>query len=845
MANHWNGHRPGRLRAAILAAVLAGLVVGQSAWAGEAVRSEARIRTSPHAFRVRVGGNFDETRYLRPNRPPARRFVSRVTIRNDGDTAVKNPRIAVNGFRTPLSTDELLANLVPPHSDDLDGVLRIFHAVIQHNVHRNMPEDADPDPLWYFLNYGYGVCFNLTDIQAVLWGLRGHRVRSSEPFNHMAGEVEIRGRGVHMDADAEAYYLLRDNRTIASADDIREDPLLVLRAAHYANPERFPRLAGDPDIDMWESAEKAAALYARRDPPPWAAGPATKRALPLLLRPGESYGWHTGERSRVHPALADPEFGKVGREVLWETNLDFTKPSHRWCFREGASAGSARDEGLPGTARSASVAYDLPFPVMGGDIRLFPRPQNPRAEGTCLVEVRIATPDGQERTLRVSREKMAKEGHSLDELIQDLPYPCRNMRVEIRCAPGQEMDGCALDWQGVWIRLYGQSTTYALPALRAGNNALGYTDEAQERLVAVVVEAEPQDVPAPVLGPGQFFPGHKDVVSEAALQFLWPRAKGADVGGYHLQIGLHEDMRYPLSPSFDRMEKAENALSKGDQVRSVLPWSGVLPVGSVLYWRVRPYSKEGVAGDWSEVRAFQVRAPLPPEDLQIVREQGRLVLAWKAGRGGSRPQRYEVHASCLEGFLPVSGPHRLLGWGDENKRAFCWTDVCAAGWPTVPGTLLAATTETRLALWDERDGGQKKPGAHFRVIAVDAEGSRSAPSAQAHLQTPLIASPGYLAVPAGEVSFPVEAVSTAGRILARQLSEEEQGYHLGLWEKPKLEFSLVNPPTLRGNWRIDKQTGLIRGQIRRGERFVLSVQVKDQFRRSDTKDIVFEAKEAP
>ena len=108
------------------------------------------IGRSPETKILQIGGNLDETRFLWPNMPAKKRFFSRIRIINDGDHDVINPRLSINRFRIPLSSDELIENLSHGSHDPLDRVLRTFYAMCYYSVHA-APYDESAEPLSYFL----------------------------------------------------------------------------------------------------------------------------------------------------------------------------------------------------------------------------------------------------------------------------------------------------------------------------------------------------------------------------------------------------------------------------------------------------------------------------------------------------------------------------------------------------------------------------------------------------------------------------------------------------------------------------------------------------------------------
>lgn len=261
------------------------------------------IERSPETKKMGVGGNLDETHFLWPNMPAKKRFFSRIKISNEGDQNVINPRVRINGFRIPLSSDELTRNISHESRDPLDRVLRTFYAMCYYSIHA-APNIDTRKPLSYFLYHSYGICDDQMSVQAELWQLFGYKWRESGPYNHASAEVEVRGKSVHLDTDIHAFYLMYDNETIASAQDIHDDPMLVMRASHERVYDRFPRLPDDPEVNMYFSSEKYAALYGPGALiEPLALQKAEKNAVHIVLRPGESYGWHTGERRVVNPFI--------------------------------------------------------------------------------------------------------------------------------------------------------------------------------------------------------------------------------------------------------------------------------------------------------------------------------------------------------------------------------------------------------------------------------------------------------------------------------------------------------------------------------------------------------------
>jgi hypothetical protein len=814
------------------------------------VREAIDTRNSPYSFQMTVPGNVDESRFLWPNLPGETSFFSAVRIRNTGEDPIVNPRLTLNGFQMPLTTKELMFTIIGDAPDALDRILRVFYTMTRYVTHYEMP-NADPiHPLGFFLNYCYGVCFDQMGIQAGLWEVMGFPWRFADPMNHATAEVEHpqQKKMMLLDTDFNAYYLRHDNWSIASAQDVREDPMLVLRSTHEREYHRSPWQEGDPIVDMWGSSEKMAALYAIRPSRPLnktRSGPYLNEKLTIVLRPGESYGWHS-DRNQYHESLKEnPPIMNVSRQLTWETDLDLSKPHHRW-FLKGKKTQKSNNGSQQATLdhrQSWQIPYRLLFPVLGMNLSLKLDPDSPNQmrKDATVVRIVLKTPAksvGED----VPLEKLVDHSYSLDSLLYKLPYPVRDVEVIISIKSPGKNSGRSLNVKGLQIRLLCQSTAFACRSLQMGQNQIIYTDASGKRDVRIEIETHPETVPLPHFSESVFSPGNGEGIAESALQFLWPAVPENDGAvGYQWQVSAHQDMRYPLSPTFERLLNGTFLRHENGNVIFELPWRGMLPVGRELYWRVRPYDRKNLAGDWSPVKSFKIRGPGVPQNVRLVTKNGNNILMWDRNPQGTAPVKYEIHTSSLEGFMPTDKRHRILGMSSSEVMKYQWTDVYASDWPVVPPTLLTTTDQREWIVFDE-NGPRKilpsKLGAHYRIIAIDAEKSRSCPSPQIHLPHPRIVSPLKVILSPGVVRWQVPVISSLGRVLAT-----DPGYRLGLWEKPTLRYSLLDAPKGDKDWAIDQETGVIHGKLARGQAVSLTVQVHDtRYDVKDVKRVVFQSK---
>ena len=784
-----------------------------------------------------VGGNVDESSFLLPSLPPNERFVSSVMIRNTGDNVIVNPRVSINGYRIPLTTAELLSSITLDSQDPLDRLLKIFYAIDRYSIHEDMRLGKWQDsPLTFFVGYGGGQCEDRANIQRMLWDVLGYKARNSQAYNHTAYDVEYGNRIFHLDTDTDAYYLMYDNWTGASSLDIFDDPMLVQRAVHYRNYVKYPVGAKDTETVMWYSSEKVAALYEDGNRESLVSRAPVYEEFKILLRPGEGYGWNSDKPKHLHPIFRDWILSNVVRDLIWETRLDFSKASHLWAIRQASDAGFTAREGAVSIDKNTKImlSYEHPFPMTGADLTLYP---GANVSPNTLIRLTIKGGNEEPAQFDIPLNELTSGNDSLSSYIQKLDFPVNNLQIEIGVSNSGITDNNAVPLKGLSLELYSQATTYAFRSLKTGRNDLVYSDASDQRSVEVQVNAVPLQMTLPGFSAGTLFtPSDNNMVAEGDLTFSWPKSDGADVKGYQIQISAFADMRYPLSPTFERIIDRNDVTESQGRNQYKLPWRGMLPVNRDLYWRVRPFRENLLAGQWSSIFPFKVKGPQAPEKVNVQYDQGRVILSWSASPSGTQPLYYEIHSSSLEGFVPMSEPHRLLGFGDQAEAKYEWYDVTATDWPVVPETTLTTTKDTSLILFDgahENAAWFSKLGAHFRVIAVDADGSRSSPSPQAHLKSPLIAMPDFMELTAGDITLQVPVISTVGRITTKL------PYFLGLWNKPALKYSLSSPSE---KWNIDENLGVIKGTLSDREEVSLTVTVEDQFNKKEVRQIQIKAK---
>jgi hypothetical protein len=545
-----------------------------------------------------------------------------------------------------------------------------------------------------------------------------------------------------MDGDQQGLYLQRDGRTVASEAEIARDHDLVKRAHTLGVLHPAARNAN----------EFQAALFVQEDGERTTRDSAARHTMDMTLRPGEALVWRWGRRHplKIHGQPNGHRAPNTVANGRWEYRPDFAKE----VWRKGADKAEnvrATPEGLAADGAKAGViewTIKAPYVFVGG-----------------LLEV-----DGKGARFEASLDGRAWSPvqASLDSLFPESTQASYAWRL--RCT--LEADA-RLKKLAVLADL--QMSPLALPEMAVGENTFTYTDAtAGARSVQITHEwverstTKPPAAPAAAVAPKDG--GESDGTQ---ITFAWSAAKDPDgdkIADYHFQLSDRADFAYTLSSMMNRL--VTRVGGKAEE-KFALPAPGHLAPDRKYYWRVRAQDANGVWGPWSAAWSFTARGPAVPVDVKIEvdADRGEGLLRWSPNSSGTKPAKYRVHGSDEKGF----------SISDAN--------------------FVAETTKPELLVLS-RAGGSNR--AHYRVVAVDGSGRRSADSDFAGAPRPfLFASPAK--VKAGrEFKLAVGAVRSLGDARVRDGNKLQ----MGTWEVEKPRFSLASaPPWLR----IDPASGELSG----------------------------------
>jgi hypothetical protein len=359
-----------------------------------------------------------------------------------------------------------------------------------------------------------------------------------------------------------------------------------------------------------------------------------------------------------------------------------------------------------------------------------------------------------------------------------------------------------------------QTSPVSLPELEVGTNRIEYRDAStQSRQVRITHRWVERTAGHPPVAPADAIaPKDGATVAGTRITFRWAPAADPDgdaIADYHFELSEHADMRWPLSPNFEKLISRTQSASKTEWT---VPYTGLLNPGTDYYWHVRARDTKGVWGPWSRTFRFRAEAPGVPTDVRLVSEQGGYVLHWKANPQGAPPVAYKVYGSNEKGFTVSDVEYQVFrGKGFvqsmeqfEAKPA----DSPDCGLVPVPANLMARVEGTSLAVLGWGLAPPNANSAFYRVVAVDAAGNESGPSDFAEVPRPMVVLPAEDRARVGE-PYRLEPVviRSIGDLRCRPSSVSS--YNAAYWDQEEYEFHTVQMPA---GLEMNPSSGLIAGR---------------------------------
>jgi len=724
--------------------------------------------------------------------------------------------------------------------------------------------DAECNDVLKVLNvYGYTLCGNEAHLINDLWKAAGLVTRRGRPIGHVVCEVLYDGDYHLLDSDEHVICLERDNQTIASCAEVVRDHDLVKRTHTY----------GIGHGESRKTDEFSASLYVYEGERSGDLGANTKHSMDLTLRPGESIElrWdHVGKEYSAGQVRAEGQRRRDGLGSLaeWGPTARDNLRNGKLCYRP--------DLASPLAERGAAKAENARFDTDAGVIRPAD-PQKPASVtwrfaspyvfvgGKASAAVRLGdgasaewrySPDGEtwQSVASVDGSGESSLVASLDEIVSPRRKPTYQFRLQLVLRGDAVASDIGFDNDV-------QTSLLSLPELEVGTNRIAYTDSNEDgRQVRITHRwLERTTWHAPAAPPDAVAPKDGETVAGSQVTFQWTPATDPDgdrVVDYHFELSEHADVRWPLSPNFEKLTSLTPSRGKPQWT---VPYAGLLNPDTPYYWRVRARDATGVWGPWSRTFGFRVKAPGVPLDLKLAPDaekgtgpicakhpsgrSGKLdlspfsplpgfVLTWRPNPQGEPPVAYQVYGSDEKGFT-ASDVEYLVNRGKGFVRTMEEYEGKPSNAPDVgmvktPANLIARVTETSLRVVGPELGLPNTNTAYYRVAAVDAAGHRSGPSDYVEVPRPFVVTQPERTAKAGQpYRHELRVIRSLGDLRCRR--SDRSSYNAAFWDREEHTFEAVSLPE---GLTLDATTGVIAGTPNKPGAFEVVVEVSDQFGKS-------------
>ena len=339
-----------------------------------------------------------------------------------------------------------------------------------------------------------------------------------------------------------------------------------------------------------------------------------------------------------------------------------------------------------------------------------------------------------------------------------------------------------------------QIAPLSLPGMIIGKNKFVYTDESGgKRNIRITHEWKENSSFQPPLPPElPVFPADQSEIEGTQFVFKWQTPVDPDgnaIGDYHFQLSNRPDLKWPLSPNFDKLISRTGDEGKAQYT---LPYGGLLTPDQEYYWRVRAKSSKGVWGPWSNTWKFIPRGPAAPINVRIDCDSrnGTGVLKWDPGTTGRQPARYRIYGSDEKGFSVSDTPYTVYS---IEPYPF-------------PANFVAETQLKEMEVIGQKVALANANKAYYRVVAVDEKDNLSGPSDYATLSRPFIYSQPILTGVAGvEYRYQVLTIRSLGDVQA--IDAEGIYYNSDFWDIEYPKFSIEKAP----GWLTIDADGVLSG----------------------------------
>jgi transglutaminase superfamily protein len=621
-----------------LAAVLIFAIPG-----GAAQKEYSQVVTvSDHTYEIEVDGFRDPVNET-------------IIIENLGDKPLVNPRITVNGRYDWFDVESIAREATLGCKTDEERAFAIFNFVRSNTQHLSPPGDRECLNPVVFLNvYGHANCGYHSAISVALARAIGMKARVWEVWKHTVNDYWYNNAWHMLDSDIEIYYLMDDNRTVASVEQLWADQLASGGKQETANLTKYSGrtvahrvvytdVEGNNAYEYQDGKRQRGNRYFFGDDFAYVQKyydyyTYEPHSMAMTIRPNETLirNWKGGDKFydyKRHNANyeRDPQpWRKPIRygdgQIIWKPDL--TSPDARSYLSgecpeiepELYTVFSSEDGVEPAihVKYKHGGVYDInsfamftirsPYTIIGGKLKA--RVYRGAATGWDRLGVWVSNASRGDNRQKVWQAPDGATGSmELDLDLDEQLYPSgargpHNFTTRFQFTANEKNDPpTQTGIEAVEMTADIQCASNSLPALSLGKNIIRYRDETPgpHKVRITHVWREMTDNHPPLPPQKASFPGDGRAVDDLAPLFRWAAAREMDredkIADYHISISLDPQCRWALSTSLYKEIGSGKPQWK-------LP-EGWLNRDTTYYWRVRAKDSREVWGEWSQVFSFK------------------------------------------------------------------------------------------------------------------------------------------------------------------------------------------------------------------------------------------------
>ncbi len=574
-------------------------------FAGSALASGGELKTHSQVvsagdqeYVIEVGGTIDPENV-------------EIVIENLGDTPVVNPRITANGLYDWYDIESMAAEITRGCTTDEEKAMAIWQWIHWKRFQRSPHDESSLHPVRAMNGYGYGICGNCASWTKALCRELGIEARIWEMAGHTINEVFYNGGWHMLDANVKVFYTARDNKTVASMEELMKDKYLIERTIHPRDPwER------GEDIP-WRNKEFARYITTERDN--WINSGydgqnSRDYSMEFTLKPGETLTrwweprlgkWESPDKDALVPQRY------ANGQLVWEPDLSRIDLLDYCRIEPFYNISSTDRDGLAPEVHvefpqdknyDRASRFDLevnsPYPVVGAHF------WGGILKHGSQATIGFAGPGwGSGSQVYNFRWGQGAKEIELDldpSVLKNAPLYGYRMVFQFTDS-GEEETRSGLEWFKTVTDL--QVSPHSLPALKLGRNVIRWRSQGESpgKVKVTYKWRERRDNTAPGNVSKADCP---DSFSTLAPTLRWRAAKDSDKGDsvadYQVMVSLRPDCRWPASMSLYRNVG-------GPDCRWTVP-EAFLNAGATYYWRVRARDSRGAVGQWGKVFSFQTTA---------------------------------------------------------------------------------------------------------------------------------------------------------------------------------------------------------------------------------------------